>query len=219
MVEWGGAAFTATSVWQRMGQLARITNCRIREVEKLLSIWQAQIWANEPVGLLVGTAWNLVEVVDFQTEISRVRPKHAVLVTPSHLHEFKDLPPNWADHFWVDGSCTGDLVGGCWNVFFRCKEKMGEEIKLSGSSKITTFEEAYQRVDKLCAKEEDLPLKRFKIEESEGFVVLQSSVGVKRLPRLSQYPPVSRGDVVEEKFFPLELSQRPVMNLRKENKL
>ena len=61
----GGAAFTAASVWQRMGQLARITNCRIPEAEKLLSIWHAQVWAKEPADLLVGTAWSAVEVGDF----------------------------------------------------------------------------------------------------------------------------------------------------------
>ena len=116
LVEWRGAAFTATSVWRRMGKLARITHCRVPAVEKLLSIRQAQVWTNEQVDLLVGTAWNVLEVGEFQTEISRLQPRCAVLITPSHLYEFKDLPLNWTAHFWVDGACAGDLVGGCWNV-------------------------------------------------------------------------------------------------------
>ena len=95
-----------------MGQRARITNCRVPEVENLLSIWQAQVWAEKPADLLAGAAWSAVEVGDFQTEISRVRPMSSVLITPPHLRGFKDLPLNWADHFCVDGACAGDLVGG-----------------------------------------------------------------------------------------------------------
>ena len=112
LAEWGGAAFTATRVWQRMGQLARITNSLIPAVEKPLSIWQAQPWTNEAVDLLVGTAWGAIEVGEFQTEISSLQPRCAVLMTPSHLRDFKDLPLNWTAHFWVDGACAGDLVGG-----------------------------------------------------------------------------------------------------------
>ena len=76
--------------------------------------------------------------------------------------------------------------------FFRCKESLGTTVDLSRPAQVATLEEAYRRVDKSCEKEE-LPPKRYKIEESEGYVVMQSAKGVGRLSRLSQYLPVSRG--------------------------
>ena len=71
-------------------------------------------------------------------------------------------------------------------------------MDLSRPVPVTTLGEAYGRVGKLCETDEELLPNRYKIEESEGYVVMQSAKGAKRLPRLSQYPPVSRGDVVRE---------------------
>ena len=171
LVEWGGASFTATSVWQRMGQSARCYESRIPVLEKFLGIWRVPVWKDEPVDVLVGTAWDAFEVGSSQSAIMQLNPRWAVLITPSHLYECEGLPMRWTSHFWVDGSLTGGVIGGCWNVFFWTQETRDIAMNLPATRRIMTIEDAYPRVDKQCALQEDLPLKRYKIEESIGYVV------------------------------------------------
>ena len=184
----GGSTLTAVSVWRRMGQIAMVAEPRSESTIKMLSIRHAQPWVAEQIDFLAGTSRDETDVVKFQNEISRIQSRFAVLLTPSNFYDFKDIPLKWPSHFWVDGAHTGDLLGGCWDVFFRYKEKLGATMDLSRAIPVMTFDVAYKRVGNCCELVERLPLMRFKMEESAGYVVLQSTKHEKRLSRLPQYP-------------------------------
>lgn len=61
-------------------------------------------------------------------------------------------------------------------------------MDLSRAIPVVAFEEAYKIVGKRFGLVENLPVKRFKMEGSSGYVALQEIKHEKRLSMLSQYP-------------------------------
>ena len=198
LVEWGCSSFTAACVWQRMGQIAMITEPMAESSRKMLSICHVHEWADETVDISAGKAWGETDAIKFQNEISRIQPMYSALLAPSNCYQFTDIHLKWSSHFWIDGTSTGDLVGGCWNVFSLCREKFDYTLAVNKTVPVMTFDETYKRVDKCCEMTEQFPLGRYKLEESAGFVALQAIRNEKRPSRLSQYPPSTYREVKQE---------------------
>ena len=67
-------------------------------------------------------------------------------------------------------------------------------MDVSKAVPVMTFGETYKRASKCCEAVEQLHMGRFKMEESEGYVALQSIKHEKHLSRLSQHPPMAYQD-------------------------
>ena len=106
LVEWGGTGFTPLSVWGLMGQIGFSWKAREKKGEELLQAWMAHQWNDEEIQCLVGTAWSAESILDFQHDISRRRPKIALLMTPSKWNHqsmpryFGTPTYGWAERTW-----------------------------------------------------------------------------------------------------------------------
>ena len=128
---------------------------RFSDVVKRLERWPGwESTAKEPY-IMLGSARTGHEVMLFQRQLLKVAAPVAILVTPSEItgaFETDNLRPQ---HFWVDSSMAGDVLGGSWNVFvctrLPLKLTMGPNLLTQG----ITLASRYESIGKPSAPDPD----------------------------------------------------------------
>ena len=124
VTEWNPASFTATGFLEGLGIRVHPMEYRFAAVVSQLSRWLE--WAPIAVKPLIflGSAHTGHEVLMFQKHLSKLMAAVAILVTPSGITgEFVSNQLR-TQHFWVDSSMMGDVLGGCWDVLLRTRNPM-----------------------------------------------------------------------------------------------
>ena len=112
VAKWNPASFTSTGFLERLGIRVHSSEYRFKEVVKQLSRWLE--WApvaKEPY-IFLGSAHTGHEVMLFQRHMKAIAAPVAILVTPSEVTGAFVANHMWAQHFWIDSSTTGDVLGG-----------------------------------------------------------------------------------------------------------
>ena len=117
VAEWDTSSFTATGFLEGLGLQVHPLEYRFSDVVKRLGRWLG--WgptAKEPY-ILMGTAHTGHEVMLPQRQLRKVTAPVAILATPSEITGAFETDNLRSQHFWVDSSTTGDVLGGSWGVF------------------------------------------------------------------------------------------------------
>ena len=98
----------------------------------------------EDAHIIIGTARSSQECVDFSSEILRVKPLVAVLVSPSEVVPYSGVTNVWPQHLRIDTAMLGDTLCGTWDVFIRDGVRLQSLSRTSGVWSPSTFREMYE---------------------------------------------------------------------------
>ena len=73
-------------------------------------------WTHGKPDILIGTARSAEECALFISLLQEWCPLAAYLITPSEIVPSEKVEGIWPQHFWIDSSMLGDVVGCMWNV-------------------------------------------------------------------------------------------------------
>ena len=118
------SSFTSTGALEGMGiKVQPLDFTRSQVVSKLKGWLALGAVAQRPLFFLVASHKGR-EIRSFHQQLKKILPPVGILITPSEIVEARANNPLRAQHFWIDSSAVGDVLGGCWGAFLCTRKPM-----------------------------------------------------------------------------------------------